>query len=182
MRLLCRRIREERSGQALVELAIALPVMLLILLGGMELARICYAAIEVSNAARAAAQYAILNGGAFRTPYLNTTTNVTFFSSGLDDTGMMKAAQADAYDVNTIMNSPLQWSNGYPYYTCSCSGLGTPICAIGSPPTGCTGSFVEETVFVQMQTTFDPLFYIPLPGWSGHKITLYGYAQAKVIP
>ena len=174
MRLVCRRIREERSGQALVELAIALPVLLLILLGGVELARICYAAIEVSNAAHAAAQYAVLNGGAFR--------DSDPLSSGLDSTGMMHAAQADAYDVNTILNTPLAWSNGYPYYTCSCSGTGTPICTKTLPPSGCTTSFVEETVYVQMKTTFDPLFYVPLPGWSGRKITLRGYAQAKVIP
>lgn len=174
MRLVCRRIRREQSGQALVELAIALPVLLLILLGGLELARICYAAIEVTNAARAAAQYAVLNGGAFR--------NSDPLSSGLDSTGMMKAAQADAYDVNTILNAPLNWSSGYPNYTCSCSGAGTPVCVKTLPPSGCTNSNVVETVYVQMNTTFDPLFYIPLPGWGGRKITLYGYAQAKVIP
>lgn len=170
--LVGKRFRRDRSGQALVELAIALPLLLLILLGGVELARICYAAIEVSNAAHAAAQYAILNSGAFNP---NDAT-------GLDSPGMLRAAKADAYDVNTILNTPVTFSTNYPTYTCSCSGTGTVTACAPSPPTGCATSNLVTTVKVQTQTTFDPLIYIPLPGWGGRKITIYGYAQSKVLP
>ncbi|HEU5352073.1 MAG TPA: TadE/TadG family type IV pilus assembly protein [Terracidiphilus sp.] len=172
IRLMWKRFRRDRSGQALVELAIALPVLLLILLGGVELARICYASIEVTNAAHAALQYAVLNGGAFNS---NDAT-------GLDSTGMMRAATADDYDLSTTLSTPLSWASGYPTYTCTCSGTGTASCSVPNGPTGCTTSHVVTTVQVQMQTSFDPLIYVPLPGWGGSKITIYGYAQAKVLP
>ncbi|MGB6974090.1 MAG: TadE/TadG family type IV pilus assembly protein [Terracidiphilus sp.] len=171
IKLVWKRFRGDRSGQALVELAIALPLLLLILLGGVELARICYAAIEVTNAAHAAAQYAILNGG-----------NFTGSGTGLDDTGMLRAAKADAYDVNTLLNTPVTFATNYPTYTCSCSGTGTASCTPPAVPSGCATSHLVTTVKVQTKTTFDPLIYIPLPGWGGHKITLYGYAQSKVLP
>jgi TadE-like protein len=177
IRFAWKRFRRDRSGQALTELAIALPVLLLILLGGVELARICYASIEVTNAARAAVQYAVLSGGAYN------SNNTAGPGIGMDYTGMLGAATADAYDVNTILNTPVTISSGYPTYTCSCSGGGgTASCVPPAPPSGCVGGFVESTIKVQTQATFDPLIYIPLPGWHGRKITIYGYAQSKVLP
>jgi Flp pilus assembly protein TadG len=50
------RARKQR-GQAMVELAIALPILLLLTLGVIELGRAAYFSIEVSEAARAGAQY-----------------------------------------------------------------------------------------------------------------------------
>ena len=53
--------RNEQSseeGSALVELALSLPVLLIMLLGAAEFARLAYASIEVVNAAHAAAIYA----------------------------------------------------------------------------------------------------------------------------
>lgn len=40
------------AGQALVELALAVPLLFMLLIGAVEFARVVYAAIEVSNAAR----------------------------------------------------------------------------------------------------------------------------------
>jgi Flp pilus assembly protein TadG len=59
------RIRQHRceSGQALVELALMMPIMMLLLVGALALARVAYAAIEVSNAAKAAVQYGASSGG-----------------------------------------------------------------------------------------------------------------------
>jgi Flp pilus assembly protein TadG len=50
------RARKQR-GQAMVELAIALPILLLLTLGVIEFGRAAYFSIEVSEAARAGAQY-----------------------------------------------------------------------------------------------------------------------------
>ena len=47
--------RARRRGQALVELAIILPVMLFLLLGALDLGRVFYANITVENAAKEAA-------------------------------------------------------------------------------------------------------------------------------
>jgi Flp pilus assembly protein TadG len=167
----CRGTRHgSENGQALVELALSVPLLILMLLGAVEMGRLSYAAVEVSSAAKAAAQYAILNGGAY------SSTD----STGLDSTGMLRAAKADAYDVNSITSSPITFSSGYPTMTCSCSGAGTPICTT-TPPSGCTGSFEITTVTVKTQTTFNPLIYVPLPGWHG-AVTLHGYAQQEIIP
>jgi Flp pilus assembly protein TadG len=49
------------NGQAFVELALVLPMLVLLVLGGAEIGRLAYAGIEVSNAARAGVAYAMQN-------------------------------------------------------------------------------------------------------------------------
>src|ERR1035437_6327468 len=48
------------TGQSLVELALMFPIFILLLVGAAEFGRLAYAAIEVSNAARAGASYGSL--------------------------------------------------------------------------------------------------------------------------
>jgi len=40
------------KGQAFVELALVMPMLILLILGGIEIGRLAYADIEISNAAR----------------------------------------------------------------------------------------------------------------------------------
>lgn len=49
--------RSRESGQSLIELAVALPLFVILILGTAEMANIAWSAIQVSNAARAGAQY-----------------------------------------------------------------------------------------------------------------------------
>lgn len=49
--------RGKQGGQSLVELAIILPVLILILVGIMDLGRVFYAQIVITNAAREGARY-----------------------------------------------------------------------------------------------------------------------------
>jgi Flp pilus assembly protein TadG len=85
------RVSHCESGSALVEMAFTLPVLLLLLLGAAELGDMSYRATEMSNAARAAAQYAAMNGGAF------TDCNGTFAGGTCSPTsGIVAAAKADA--------------------------------------------------------------------------------------
>jgi Flp pilus assembly protein TadG len=49
------------TGSALVELAVSLPLLVLILVGTADFARVFYTAIELTNAARAGAQYGAYN-------------------------------------------------------------------------------------------------------------------------
>jgi Flp pilus assembly protein TadG len=51
------RIESRQSGQTVVELALLLPVLLLLLIGLIEIGRYAYFDILISNAARAGAQY-----------------------------------------------------------------------------------------------------------------------------
>jgi Flp pilus assembly protein TadG len=72
-------------GQGLVELALALPVLLLILLGIADIGRAFYYTVVVSDAAREAAAYAVANptatGTAVAQHGCNATGLVTFGSS-----------------------------------------------------------------------------------------------------
>ena len=127
------------------------------LLGAFELARVAYAATEVTNAARAAAQYGAMNGGGF-----------------MDQTGMLAAANAEAGNIS----GGLQWVSGYPKVSCSCSGTGTASCAAGTVPTGCTSSQLLVTVDVNLQYSVAPIFKVPgLPT----SYTIYGKSSEGLL-
>ncbi len=121
-----------QSGQALVELALSMPLLVLLLLGAAELARVAYAAIEVSNAAKAGVQY----GGQ------NATT-------ASDTGGIQNAATNDAPDV-TLDPTTVSIS-------CICSDGSASACL----RTDCPTSHILETLSVKTQATFDPLIYLP---------------------
>jgi len=55
-----RRLRKDEHGQALVEMALVLPLLLLLIFGVIEMGRIGYAYITVSNAARAGGRVATI--------------------------------------------------------------------------------------------------------------------------
>jgi TadE-like protein len=150
------------SGQALIETALSSLFLMLLLLGAVELGMVAYAAIEVANSAKAAAQYAAMNGGAWNA------------SGGLDTVGMLNAAQADAGNmVDSITFTTA------PSYSCSCTGAGVAVCGPPGPPTGCTGSHLLVTIRVQTEAIYRPLIRIPGSGFT--RITLKGAAQQAVL-
>ena len=57
-----RRLREGERGQALVEMALVLPLFFLLLFGVIEMGRVGYAYITVSNAAREGGRVATIGG------------------------------------------------------------------------------------------------------------------------
>lgn len=167
-------LRRGEAGQALVELALTMPLLILLFLGAAQLTLAIYASIEVSNAARAAVQYATMNGGASS---LYSTTAVPV----LDVTGMQNAANLDA--ANFVNVTPVT-CNGSTQpvcitstsVSCSCSsGTGTSYC---NPGDCGSGVLSEETVTVQTQVTYTTGMH--LPGW-GSSFTLKGYAQQMVL-
>lgn len=62
-----RRSRDRSRGQALVETALILPLFLVLLLGIVDMGRAVWATTSLSSAAREAARYAIVHGGAAST-------------------------------------------------------------------------------------------------------------------
>lgn len=61
------------SGQGLIEMAFAFPILIILLFGAAEYGRLCYIGVEVTNAAHAAAQYGAQNRGtASDTPGVTT--------------------------------------------------------------------------------------------------------------
>lgn len=155
LRGLKRALRVSDSGQALIETAFIVPVLALILIGAAEFARLAYAAIEVSNAARAAVQYGAQN-----------------VVTAIDTTGMQAAAQSDAYNLaNLTVPTPTT--------SCQCvtNGVAVPdVCT--DQLCGTAGGYLAQTLQVTTATSFDPLIHIPgLPT----TITLQGYAAQEVL-
>ena len=150
--------QDNEDGQALIETALSVPLLLIVLLAGTEFSRATYAAIEVSNAAKAGAQYAAMNGGA-----------------SADPNGIQNAAQNDSPNLANNVTATLSGD------TCACSGAEstTVTCNPTSGPVCATGR-VMETVTVKTQATFTPLMH-----WGSvipTSLTLHGYAQGMVMP
>jgi Flp pilus assembly protein TadG len=128
------------AGQALVETALTMPILVLLLVGAAELARVAYAAVEVSNAAKAAVAY-----GA-RTPTQST-----------DTPGMQTAALADAGDLAaTLTTTPT--TAGICSSGASCTGTGG---SCKNSDCSTPGDHIETILTVQTSATFDPLIHLP---------------------
>jgi Flp pilus assembly protein TadG len=154
--------RNPARGVSTLEVTLMLPFLLLLLIGVVDFGQLFHLAIEVSNAARAGAQYG----------YQNPATQA-------DTAGMVSAAEDDASDVST-------WGANIASYGCMCSdGTGqsqigssnsssTTLCA--TPPSSCTSKGTQLINYVQVQTqaTYTPFF--PWPGVPS-SITLNGQAM-----
>jgi len=120
------------SGQALVELALILPVALTLLIGIMEIGRYANASIVVSSAARAGVQYAAQN-------------RVT----ASDTPNIVQAAENDASDFGTLSVTPTHY--------CTCANGSSSTCQ----STDCQGSRIIEYSKVDTQTDLQSLFHYP---------------------
>lgn len=119
------------SGSSLVEFAMVLPILLLLVLGAIDFGRAYYLSIEVANAARAGAQYGVLNSS--------------------DTAGMQTAAESDAPDVPNMTATP--------QVGCECLDGSNSMSPCSSPP-ACTGNpvgFVEVTT----NATYTPVIPWP---------------------
>ncbi len=142
------------AGQALVETAIAIPLLFALLLGAAEFARFAYAAIEVSNAANAAVDY-----------------GASSHTAATDSVGIANAATTDAANLPSL---------SVPSITTSCTCVDTTYTPSScSDNTTCSknGTAMIETVTVKTQTTYDPLIYVP---GGPRTITLNGQASRTV--
>lgn len=86
-----KRTWKKDDGSAFVELALVLPLLILIVIGSVELGRIAYFAIEVSDAARAGVAYGAQNP---------TTADPSQFQN------IINAAKASAAEVPTLIATP----------------------------------------------------------------------------
>lgn len=169
--MLSRRSRER--GSALVELAITLPMLSLIMIGGAELARIAYAAIEVQNAARAGAAY-------------GSQTSV----KAQDSSGIKHAAQNEApnitdltfptvtqYCVCQTTNSSVGSNTTSAQLSCSSSTVN----AANYCPTSTTNNVTDtivEYVYVSTQAQVKTMFNYPgIPS----SFTLNGFSEMRVV-
>lgn len=125
-------LRRMDAGQALVETALVFPLMVAMLVGAAELARVIFAAIEVTNAAKAGVQYGAQNG-----------------YTAQDSSGILTAAQGEAANVSGLSATTS--------LACVCSDGTASTCA----NTDCSNSHLEETLTVNTQATIDPVIHLP---------------------
>ena len=119
------------NGSGLVEVALLASMLLLLLAGSVDLGKGCYAAIEVSAAASAGAEYG--------------TQNLT------DTAGMQKAALLNGADLKG-MTSVASWG-------CECSDGSSSSASCATTPT-CTATTVDY-VLVTTSMTYAPSLRFP---------------------
>ena len=117
----------------MIELALVLPIFVLLLIGAAEVARLAYASIEVSSAARAGIQYGAQN-------------HIT----AIDINGMKQAAINDGSNIATLQATATNF--------CVCSDGTSITCANASM--NCNARILD---YVQVNTSavVDPLFHCP---------------------
>jgi len=108
------------TGAALIELLIAIPLLILFVIGAAEFGRVYYAAITVANAARAGAQFGAQEG-----------------ESG-NFAGITSAAQSEASDLGVISSFPSRF--------CRCPDGSAPACTGTCPGFGAPEVFVKDSV------------------------------------
>lgn len=121
----------DEQGSTLIELALVLPLLILLLTGAVDLGRLCYVAIEVSAAATAGTSYGLQN-----------LTDVA---------GMQQAALSEASDLSGA-TAAASWG-------CECADGTNASTACTSTPT-CSGNRVSYIV-VNASATLNLLFKCP---------------------
>ena len=145
------------SGQGTLELALCLPLFVILVLGGAEIANLTWASVQVNNAARAGAAFASISR-----------------ANAADLTDIQAAAQAEAPRLALTTTST---------QNCSCTGTdGSILIAPGSCTSISTGSsscpspdVIQVAVQVRTSATVRPfIHYVSLPA------TYTVHAQATV--
>lgn len=139
-----------------MELAFTLPIYVLLILGAVEFGRFAYLAIELTNAAKAAAEYGSQN-------------NIT----GADVTGMQALAALDAPEV-TAQCTHFTTTIGATSCACVVSGA--------SSTSSCTsttcGGYIVQNLHITTSAQCTPLFY---PSGFGGALTISGHAVQEVL-
>lgn len=145
------------AGQSLIETALTLPLLIVLVMGGAEMACVAYAAIEVANAAKAAVQYGAQSPG-----------------TAADTPGIQTAASNETTNlVSTLTTTPK--------VALVCSNGTVPADSTTGPPWSnldCSTSNIEEVLTVTTTATYASPFHI---GGLLTSYPLHGYAVQKVL-
>jgi Flp pilus assembly protein TadG len=132
LRKIIRALGISDEGGAIAETALTAPFLMLLVYGSVEFARVAYAAIEVTNAARAGVSYGAQNG-----------------LTASDTAGITWAAKNDGGNLPglSVYNVALS-------YTCSDGSAAT------GTPVACATGRLEESLTVQTSVSIDPMVHI----------------------
>lgn len=115
------------GGQALIEAVVVAPMLLLSLLGAAEFGRLCYAGIEVTNAAHSGVQYGAQNRA--------TAADVAGIKAAALNEGT-DLAKMDSHWTSTGVTSQVLCATSY-----------------NTAPGACSGTVGQKYVYVQVNTT-----------------------------
>jgi Flp pilus assembly protein TadG len=159
----------------MVETALTFPVLLLLLLGAVDLGDMIFKANQMTNAARAAAQYAAMNGGNYTdcTGALNPNG-----ASCTSTSGIVLAASNDAPDVANRCNTFAVKETT----SCTCSGGGSA-CDTSTGAYTCTSGKGVVTVTIDTSGSCPGIVSVPngFLGSYGTGFSLSGHAQQEVL-
>jgi hypothetical protein len=177
--------QDNECGQSIVELALTLPLLLFMFLGTVELGQVCYGAINVSNAAKAAAQYgaqdtntAVQTGSMLTAAQREIGTGVPGQTSPLDMPAATTMPDGSALPTGTVCTAS---GGSYTCSYCSCSspdsGQAPFACGSATALTQCTGiSHLEQNIVIQTRIFVKPI--VALPGLPS-PYSLLGHAVVK---
>jgi Flp pilus assembly protein TadG len=135
------------SGQALVELALVTPLLILLVIGVIDIGRYAYQGILVGNAARAGAGYGAQN------PY--TAGDPTGICDAASD-DFQGSAVACSGNTSTGTNGTLSVTSTF---VCECDNAGT--ISAGSCTSACAVGTTVSSVKVTASGSFSPIFTYP---------------------
>lgn len=185
-----RRLFFDESGGPLVELALAMPLFTIVLLGAVGLGQLAMGAIAVTNAAKAAAQYAAQDSGTA----VDTATMLSIaradIGGTIGQTGALDMPEAVGLPSVTTCrdtsNNVSAYSSGksgtYSCSYCECSSPNSTAapfaCATANPNTVCgsTISQMEQVIVVSTHINMKPVAAVPGMPLS---FDLYGTATEK---
>lgn len=168
-------LRRSDHGSAIVETAMVFPVFIALLLGAVEFGDLAYKANEMTNGARAAAQYAAMNGGG----YADCKNNIPGATMTTCTGGVLAAAQADAgLAAKSCSNFAVQEQTA-----CVCSGASAGTTCTSSSTSGyaCSSGRVLATVSIYTSASCSPVSSVPNLFPLSKTFTLSGFAQQEVL-
>ena len=127
--------RSNRRGGAMIELAIALPLLILVSIGVMDFGRVYFTSVAVSNAARAGAEWGAVTG------FYTQTTNQQDFAK-------LDGAEAGAI---TVVSS----------WECRCPGAGVVAC---NSTLDCGAGYGPPAVYVTATASKTVAMLLGYPG------------------
>jgi len=159
-----REFASQESGSSILELAFSLPLFLLLILGGAEIANIAWASVQLNNAAHAAAQYA---------------SSIHANASPTNSTNIEQAAKNEAPALAATITFP-----NPPALLCSCltqsTGAQTTPASCTDFQTSCISpNVILSSIQITTQAVVRPLVHYPgLPA----TYTLHAQATMGVVP
>ena len=158
----------------MVETALTFPILLVMLLGAVDMGDLAVKSNQMTNAARAAAQYAAMNGG-----------NYTDCTGALNPAGAACSSNSGVLAAATS-DSPYVAANCTPFKvkettSCSCTSTGLA-CDTSTGAYTCSGGKAVVTVTIDTSGKCTGVVSIPYTNLNDPTgFTLTGHAQQEVL-